>query len=276
MSLARSIVSRARRAVWRTGLKRYVKRGEPVPVTSRGRRYYLNPDESALYHAENSIEKLWRLVETLDPSTRTIFDVGANCGLFSAFAATAFPNAEITAFEPAADLASVMKLNLAGTKVRVVQAAVSDRPGIATLYVNPAAQQTNSLNRSAVDIFASEAIRKEQVPTIVLDEFAVQEGIASIDVLKVDVQGFEGAVFRGARSILPNVQKLVVESTWMDISSVAGIHEFARHYGFRYGAVVNPVYMGADLVFARSEITSDLPGLLRYRLDDADASETWL
>src|SRR4029077_5752124 len=40
------------------------------------------------------------------------------------------------------------------------------------------------------------------VPARTLDALFAEEGIRSVDVLKVDVEGFEAAVFRGASQLL--------------------------------------------------------------------------
>ena len=55
--------------------------------------------------------------------------------------------------------------------------------------------------------------------------------IKKIDVLKVDVQGYEGAVFRGCGDLVSTVEMLFVESTWMDIESIVETIPFALEHG---------------------------------------------
>lgn len=250
-------------------LTRLRRRGKPLPVTVGGDTYYLNPEPTALYHARESIPKLSRLVATL-PDAKTVFDVGANCGVFSAMCARKFPHAQIHAFEPTAALQPWLALNCTPT-VTVHQVAVGDRNGDATLYIHPDSQQANSLQSSAVEAFLDPAkIQTETVRCITLDSLP-----ACPDVLKVDVQGLEGAVLRGATRALDSVQYLFLEVTWLDLEGVQRILPAAEHYGFTHVAVVNPVHTGADLLFTREPLATALPNVLQFPLNEESAGEPW-
>ena len=232
-----------------------IRRRELVPFKYEGSTYYLNPENAALYHIRNSTSKLNRMAQLISEDTRVVFDVGANCGIFSAIVATRLPEAAIHSFEPSEDLVPVIRKNCEGLNVIIHQMAVGETTEEMKLYVNPESQQTNSLNLDAVRLFSSEdKIQKRSVDCIGLDEFVMQSGVDRIDVLKVDVQGFEGAVFRGSKKVLDNVNQLFVESTWMDVNSIIDAIPLARRHGFKYAAVVNPVFMGADLLFSRNPI----------------------
>jgi FkbM family methyltransferase len=230
-------------------------RNEPVPFTYEGRQYVLNPDQSSLYHIRESTAKIANMTHLIDSDARVIFDVGANCGLFSAFAADVCPDSLIYCFEPAMELIPIIQKNVQGKHVQIRNLAVGDKKGRRSLYINRSSQQTNSFNRDAVALFVNpNDIEVRDVDCVTLDEFIAEHQLSNIDVLKVDVQGYEAAVFRGARNLLAEVQQIFVESTWMDLESVVGVIPFALEYGFRYLAVVNPVYMGCDLLLSRREI----------------------
>lgn len=217
----------------------------------------MNADRSAIYHILNSTAKIANMTDLIPRKTKMIFDVGGNCGLFSAFAEISCPDAEIHCFEPSSELLPIIERNISTDRVAVHGVAVGDRDGQVELFVNANSQQTNSLNRSAVELFAEpNSVESRMVRCIRLDKFAAEKGIDKIDVLKVDVQGYEGAVFRGCRKMLPTVDMLFVESTWMDVESIVEMIPFALDYGFTHAYVVNPVYMGADILISRSEIKS--------------------
>ncbi len=232
-------------------------RSQPVPFAHRGRRYVLHPDQSSLYHIRESTAKIANMANLIDPDAKVIFDIGGNCGLFSAFAANVCPGSLIHCFEPAAELIPLIRTNVYGKNVQIHNLAVGDANGRRSLYVNRSSQQTNSFNRDAVTLFAKpDDIEVREVDCVTLDGFVAEQQLLNVDVLKVDVQGYEGAVFRGARSLLSEVQQIFVESTWMDIESVVGVIPFALKYGFSYLAIVNPVYMGCDLLLSRKKIRS--------------------
>lgn len=242
-------------------LQQLISQNRPVPFEYAGHTYHLNPEPAALYHLQHSITKLARMVDLLELRPSVVFDVGANCGLFAAFVARRVPGVRVFAFEPARDLVPIAEQNCAGLSVSVIGQGVAEEPSIQTLYVNPASQQTNSLHLDAVLAFgAEEDLRTEEVRCTSVDAFVERIGVDSVDVLKVDVQGGEGAVFRGACTTMPGVRQLFVETTWLDLESNTQVIPMALHYGFTHVTVINPVYAGADLLFTRQAVEGADPG----------------
>lgn len=249
--------------------------GKPLRVKIKGRSYYLNSEATAFYHAMHSTPKLVRMVELIGDA-KSIFDVGANCGIFAALCAQKFPSATIHAFEPAMALQPTLARNCSAPNISVHQLAVGERNEFVTLYVNSDSQQTNSLQLSAVEAFLdSTKVETETIPCVAIDSFVAKNSIASIDVLKVDVQGLEGAVLRGAKAALESVQYLFLEVTWLDLEAVQRILPAAKRYGFRYVAVVNPVYTGADLLFTREPLLTRVPNVRRFQLGAESAGRAW-
>lgn len=217
------------------------------PVAVGGQKLYLNREKLTEWVAKNSLSKLERMVDLL-PGAECIFDVGANCGIFSALCAAKFPTAKIHAFEPSTSLQPVLARNCAPPNITIHPVAVGEREEAVTLYINPESQQTNSLHRSSIEPF-TDRIDEQMTHCITLDSLGVEP-----DVLKIDVQGAEGAVFRGARTVLKSVRWLFVESSWLD-PDAAQVVPAAQHYGFTHVTAVNPVHMGADLLFTREPVT---------------------
>ena len=128
----------------------------------------------------------------------TTFDVGANVGIFSvALARAVGSDGQVVAIEP--DPASVRRLrgNLALNSVanaRVVEAAANDREGMVELHIadDPA---YNS-------VFAIEGRHAQAgtvwVPSVRLDQIWSDLGCPSVSFVKVDVEGAEASVIRGA------------------------------------------------------------------------------
>ena len=262
--LAWPLVTAIRRRRWH----RLVRRGRPVGFTFRGLKLVLNPEPAALHHIANSTSKLHSLVECIPPDARVVFDVGANCGLFSAFAAQRLPDAELHIFEPSADLLPYIRLNCCG-KAKVNQVAVGSLSGPATLFVNPQSQQTNSLSRDAVALFCDgSSIEQSRVELIRLDDYCQANAITTVDVLKVDVQGLEAQVLEGASGVLDQVRLVLLESTWLEPSSVACVSRLISEHRFSHVGVVSPVQFGADLAIGRDEFPEDAPLLRSFRVGD--------
>jgi FkbM family methyltransferase len=134
----------------------------------------------------------------------TVVDVGANIGFYALrFAQLVGPSGAVHAFEPEAVNFERLRTNIAlngFTQVHAVQAALFASSGPLALNVFPdAVHAWHTLGAPALPV----APRGQQsVRGVTLDEYCAQQGIAHIDLLKVDVEGAELEVFRGAQGLL--------------------------------------------------------------------------
>jgi FkbM family methyltransferase len=123
-------------------------------------------------------------------------DIGANIGDYSRVACLQF--SKVLAIEPIPELACQLQRELPGN-VEVLRAALSDAPGTATLYI-PVAQGViitglASLNR---DANARAEFREVVVTLLTLDQIHLER----VDLIKIDVEGLEESVLRGATGTL--------------------------------------------------------------------------
>lgn len=132
---------------------------------------------------------------------KVIFDVGANVGDWSRLANTYIPGARIFAFEPfKASFEELQRTKFAGDNVNSYNMALAERPGTGELFVYELASAFNSLyDRKPVGIAASQKVTVE-IQT--LDGFCAGLGIKNIDFLKIDVEGAELSVLRGAEAMI--------------------------------------------------------------------------
>jgi FkbM family methyltransferase len=134
----------------------------------------------------------------------TFVDVGANVGLFSIPAAKKVQNGVVFAFEPCGwtyqRLVGNVRLN-GLANLRTVHSALGDRTGEAILQINAAGKDgLNTIGRPTHG--DSEVVGKESVPIARLDDFLQQHSVSHVDVMKMDVEGAELFVFRGAAELL--------------------------------------------------------------------------
>lgn len=126
---------------------------------------------------------------------KTIFDVGANIGQSAQTYRRLYPQAEIWSFEPFPSTYKDLCRSVSDPKFHPVELALSDR--IAKTELNIGAETiTNSFLRRQSD--SGETI---EVQTDTIDHFCWERGISTIDILKVDVEGAEERVFKGAREM---------------------------------------------------------------------------
>ena len=145
----------------------------------------------------------------LGEDIKCVFDVGANEGETAARLLDAFPRARIFSFEPHdAAFAQLRKRADASPRLIATKAAVGDAAGTATFFVNKASV-TNSLLKAApgsndflLHPDEMDPVTEVRVPVVTLDGFCAERSLARIDLLKLDVQGFEIRALEGARGLL--------------------------------------------------------------------------
>ena len=135
------------------------------------------------------------------------YDIGANVGYYSLMAARlSEPNGKVVAFEPLPrNIAFIQRhvaLNRLENRITVVKAAVSDHSG--TAWFDP-------------DISTSKGhiaeVGQLEVRLVCLDELVKESKIPLPDVMKIDVEGAEAEVLRGAMHILQSRHPLLYLDT---------------------------------------------------------------
>lgn len=133
-----------------------------------------------------------------------LFDVGASFGIFSLACARLGGNAVAMDPSPIATdmIAKQLKLNNLKDNVRILQAAIGDMDG--TIEMLSAGIYSGGYYR-----YESGRDRREltRVPVTTLDHLAERFGRPSH--LKIDLEGYEAPVIRGARELLKRASPLV-------------------------------------------------------------------
>ncbi len=106
---------------------------------------------------------------------------------------------DLHAFEPSSCTFACLSEALAGESVDLNQAALRDRSGSATLHAVAPGAGTNSPHRPHRPPAGSAT---GEVPTTTLDAHAAQAGLRQFALVKIDTEGHDLAVLRGARELL--------------------------------------------------------------------------
>ncbi|MHB8694004.1 MAG: FkbM family methyltransferase [Solirubrobacteraceae bacterium] len=133
-----------------------------------------------------------------------VIDVGANVGVYTLLAARAVgPSGRVYAVEPDPRNFELLSENIALNGLHNVvplPLATGAVPGRATLFRDRENAGLHSLAAANLEVAADSAC----VEVVTLDEIVHRHGIRRVDVLKLDVQGAEGAVLAGAAGLLQN------------------------------------------------------------------------
>jgi FkbM family methyltransferase len=147
---------------------------------------------------------MWR---RLVPAGATVADIGANIGWYCAHMAAHDPGARIYAFEPVpttfAWLQKMMAINKLPNVV-VEQLAVADRAGTLVIHVDPTIAGAASAHPSVY----GDTSKPVEVRATTLDDYAATHGLR-IDAIKLDVEGGEFAVLKGATTVLASDRPMV-------------------------------------------------------------------
>jgi FkbM family methyltransferase len=145
-------------------------------------------------------------LDVFDRMCRTslvVVDVGANVGLFSCLAAARVGDAgRVVAFEPIPANLRYLRRNVAqngySDRVRIEEKAVGEDVGTVDIFMVKGSIGTHSISARN----AANSTESVSVPVTNLDTYAEENGLSRIDALKVDVEGYEGHVLRGATAVL--------------------------------------------------------------------------
>ncbi|HMP83224.1 MAG TPA: FkbM family methyltransferase [Verrucomicrobiota bacterium] len=144
-----------------------------------------------------------------DWSPVTIFDVGANIGQSAMEYAKRFPSARISSFEPAAGTFRQLERNVkAFPNVRCFQVALAAESGDALLTQNDRSDLNRIVRHAPGDLPAAGC---ERVVKRTLDAFCEELRVPRIHYLKIDTEGADLDVLRGAERMLGDQQVDVIE-----------------------------------------------------------------
>jgi FkbM family methyltransferase len=149
----------------------------------------------------------WLLRELLQDHVRSgavrpfvVFDAGANVGDYThavlRAARTAGCAVEVHVFEPSPRCLQVLRQSFAGDpQVRIVAGALASAKGEAVLYDGGLGSTLASLVPR--DVLTGKAGAEVTVPLLRLGDYLAEQGIARVDLLKLDVEGSELAALHG-------------------------------------------------------------------------------
>jgi FkbM family methyltransferase len=184
----------------------------------------------------------------------TILDVGAHAETIEL--RRAFPDKRHILFEPASEFHDALRTNYAGMDHEVVPMALCDNDGQGHLHkrsIDGATVTHSSLTAPREDL------KTEIVPTARLDTFLKSRDEKKPYFLKIDVDGFEIPILRGAEGILLDVSVIVVEAP---VDTIAERLNYVLSKGFRIFDIIDQCYYydvmsQVDLVFLSAKVMED-------------------
>jgi FkbM family methyltransferase len=142
---------------------------------------------------------------------QVVIDVGAQIGLMAKlFADLVGENGRVYAFEPTPKTFTVLKKTISLNKqeriIKPIEAAISEKKGKASFSIsNQDIDAANSLS----DTNRQHQTHMISVDVLSLDEFVAEEAVSKVDFIKIDAEGAEYFVLKGARTILKEYRPII-------------------------------------------------------------------
>lgn len=183
---------------------------------SRGRRVrrtlpngvplYVSPDSQLKYLKGSFDADLVALAAERVDATSRVWDVGANCGVFAFSCAAA---AQVVAVEADPFLANLLQQSAAlnGAAVEVVTAAAWSSLGLASFSIAARGRASNFLTAARGHGETGGVRATLTVPTLTLD--ALLDHFGPPTLVKIDVEGAEEEVLRGATRLLSEARPVI-------------------------------------------------------------------
>ena len=234
------------------GLLRSIAWQRSKKLTTEVRRQFNKEVEKLLVASPllewGSEEPLVRTIRTYARADDVIFDVGAFIGLYSIYLANHLNKAIAYAFEPNPVAYEVLLKNIEtfnlGNRIVTKNIALSDEVKEAVLHIS------SDLAHSSFYLYCAEFNGNRIVKSITVQcstiDHLVQSGICrSPDIMKIDVEGHEYEVLKGATATLEKrTPKIFFEPhrTTDDAPNDSRIEDFLRQFGYRAEKLGYPVY----------------------------------
>ena len=173
---------------------------------------------------------------------QTVLDIGAHIGLYTLRAARAVgPNGKVIAVECDPSNFNILKRNISLNRLNnviLVDCALSDTDGYMNVYLS----WDPLLTTTDVKRYKPRRIRRcASIRSMTVDTLLEQLGIHKIDWMKVDVEGAEMRVLRGAVRTIEKSKdlKLIVEISEENLKEVL---EYLQKFGFSLSCLSRGYY----------------------------------
>lgn len=207
--------------------------------------------------------ELLELIKADGFKAKNIFDAGANIGTWTLLAKAFFGDASVHAFEPLSVHIDKFKDNTkALADVHIHPFCLGSENATAVINISSYSDSSSILNATPLEFeqFGIKKSDEEEVQVKRLDSLIANNELPVPDVMKLDVQGFELEILKGAGDYLTKMSYLIVEVSFkeyyygqplfLDIANYLAAHQF-NIYAFGHATPLGTELGQIDVLFKK-------------------------
>jgi len=225
-------------------------------VVARSERFGIDP-----------FSDITKLAEEWGEPLRVFFDVGANDGGTAEKALCVFPAAKVFSFEPHPRTFKDLTAKVSSKRFHSFNLALGAKNGKVELFEYDNSYVNSLVPNAAFAVRHKTDAHAIQVNCDTVDNFCRDHSIESIDVLKIDTEGFDLVVLEGAAKMLRRRSIRFIYFEFNDLKPVTGIFggalipfdDLLRPFGYRFIATYNDYLKAEGELFSVSNALYALP-----------------
>lgn len=234
------------------------------------RLYYENFD-----HQMDKNGEYYILQRLADADLTTFFDVGANVGDWSKTVLDLYPDGtDVYAFEIAPETLAKLQ-STAGDRIKINAFGLSDEDGVQEILFYRDKDTVSTLVTDNAGAIHPEAFERVSVPVRSGDSFCREQGIESVDFLKIDTEGAENRVLAGFSKMIAAGKIVIIQFEYgmANIYSRFLLKDFYDLLGAEYA--IGKLYpSGVDFKpYSPRDENFSSPNFLAMRRDRSDLIE---
>ena len=162
---------------------------------------------------------------------RLCIDIGANVGGYTSELLRCTLS-RVIAFEPLPLAFAKLVNNVVSFSDRVVleNKGIANTNSEMTIHYNPCASSHASFSEEVKKVSYVSNQMEALVPVVTLDQYCLSKGLSEIDLIKIDTEGFEGEVLKGARHCIERIRPkyVQIEFNWHHLFSGDSLYDLSN------------------------------------------------
>lgn len=171
-------------------------------------------DANKFVYAYEHIEASMKIAQILNRNGNTIVDVGGGTATTSKMYSKEFPNHSVYIFEPIPKNYEIILKSKKNEHWKVINKALGNKIGSAEMHIAQNVTSSSLMELKHEELSGEYAVLHEEQYKITVELSTLDHEIpknALIDILKIDVQGFEMEVLKGGKETLLRTSIIVLE-----------------------------------------------------------------